>query len=510
MGAKITVEDIVKSLPSHLSLVKESFFGRNDFATFIDSDFGEFRGRAWRVMTLRSQHPKRSLAQRKKTNLEIYGHENPMGDPNIKQKVMDKLRSPPDVVMGKLPEHISLDVSTYRNVHTKARFIDTRDGSDFWKRPSDLFRSKITLKEGRHIQRYGRRLSLDEIKKRIPPELTLDESTYDGTHKKAKFIHKDYGEWWITPNNLFTHSPQHPKIRMKRIFETKKKNGNFQSSAQEEEIKKFIISLGFTDTSSMFINHKNKSYEIDIKPRESRIGVEYHGLFWHSEKYRSPSYHKNKYDAANHNNIRLIQIFGHEWDQRRAQVCSFLKSAYGKNHIKIGARETVVKEISKDIAVEFLEKYHIQGPGKFKFAFGLFHKEEMVAVATFVRHHRDISLGWVLSRWCGQDGRTISGGLSKISKFALKALKVDRLISWSDNRFSDGSGYLAAGWVLDGDIPPDYFYISTKAGGNFIISKQSRRKSVVHTPEGMTEWEHAKKDGLLRVYDAGKKRWIFK
>ena len=38
----------------------------------------------------------------------------------------------------------------------------------------------------------------------------------------------------------------------------------------------------------------------------------------------------------------------------------------------------------------------------------------------------------------------------------------------------------------------------------------ARQKKVVSTPVGMTEAEHAKKDGLLRIYDCGKIRYKFK
>ena len=41
------------------------------------------------------------------------------------------------------------------------------------------------------------------------------------------------------------------------------------------------------------------------------------------------------------------------------------------------------------------------------------------------------------------------------------------------------------------------------------VSKQSRQKKLVSTPEGMTEREHAKLDGLLRIYDCGKIRYKY-
>jgi len=58
-------------------------------------------------------------------------------------------------------------------------------------------------------------------------------------------------------------------------------------------------------------------------------------------------------------------------------------------------------------------------------------------------------------------------------------------------------------------LPPDYFYIDTNRQCK-VISKQSRQKKKVNTPEGMTEYEHSLLDGLSRVWDCGKIRFIYR
>ena len=70
---------------------------------------------------------------------------------------------------------------------------------------------------------------------------------------------------------------------------------------------------------------------------------------------------------------------------------------------------------------------------------------------------------------------------------------------------SAGGGYERAGWVTEETLKPDYFYTDLIE----VISKQSRRKSAVNTPEGLTERDHALLDGLFRVYDCGKIRYRF-
>ncbi len=94
-----------------------------------------------------------------------------------------------------------------------------------------------------------------------------------------------------------------------------------------------------------------------------------------------------------------------------------------------------------------------------------------------------------------------------MTREGLRLLNTDAIISWCDRRWSQGTGYLRSGWKIDGTIKPDYFYWNIRK--KTAISKQSRKKGAVNTPGGMTEHEHAKQDGLARIYDCGKIRFIF-
>ena len=137
-----------------------------------------------------------------------------------------------------------------------------------------------------------------------------------------------------------------------------------------------------------------------------------------------------------------------------------------------------------------------------------YFNEELVATATFGKHHRD-SKTWVLSRFTTKMDYTIQGILSKISKLACKELRAD-IVSWADYRLSTGNGYEKAGWTFEELLNPDYFYFKVGyVSKACVISKQSRQKKLVKTPEGMTEKEHALKDGLVRLYDCGKIRYRY-
>lgn len=268
-------------------------------------------------------------------------------------------------------------------------------------------------------------------------------------------------------------------------------------SAGEVELLTFLKTLSSDFCTKRFQN----DYELDCYSEVLKLGIEYNGLYWHSEINKSKTYHVDKTAYFSEKGIRIIHIWEHEWRDRKEQVMNYLKSACKANTMRIGARKCEFKEIPITEAKKFLAVTHIQGaPNNVHYAVGCFYENILVSVATFGPHHRqsDQEIN-VLNRFACLSSHTVSGSLAKMSKMAYERL--GPLISWADYAKSQAKGYLAAGWSYKELSKPDYFY--GDSSGKY-ISKQSRRKSAVSTPESMTESEHAKLDGLYRIWDCGK------
>lgn len=248
--------------------------------------------------------------------------------------------------------------------------------------------------------------------------------------------------------------------------------------------------------------------EIDIFIPELSLGLEYNGLYWHNETKVDKNYHLDKTKYFESKNIRIIHIFEHEWLERREQTKSFLLSALDKNEHKIGARKCkfLLSDTREEIkkSQTLLESTHLQGKAPNpKFVINVYFEDTLLATATFGKHHRNRE-EWVLSRFTTETNYTIQGALAKISKIASKHLG-SKIISWADYRISQGNGYLKAGWKKEKLLSPDYFYHK----GLKITSKQRRQRAIVKTPTYLTEHEHALLDGLFRIYDCGKIRFVF-
>ncbi len=255
--------------------------------------------------------------------------------------------------------------------------------------------------------------------------------------------------------------------------------------------------------------------QLDIFIPSLNLAIEYCGLYWHSEPNRDRLYHHNKMTACNEKGIRLITIFEDEWLERQDQVKNFLLSVLGKNEIKLMARKTELREVPKKEASSFLEQNHIQGSTTFRVALGLYHQNELVGVITGNQHHRQgHEYLFVLNRLAFKSNVSISGGSSKLLKALIDYAKsngFDTMISWSDNRWSEGKVYEAMGFELTEELGPDYSYVT----GQTRVSKQSCQKKhlIKKGAKGdmsMTEKELALTLGLQRIWDCGKKRWSIK
>jgi hypothetical protein len=533
---KKTEQQVIDLCPAFVKIDYSTYSGRNVKARFIDEDYGEFWAKPGVVWHHQSGHPERTKQRRRETNLKKYGTAVASKSDQVRSRASLTWKRKKGLTEAEISERlrgtkIRIDYETYQSSQIPAKFIH-EDLGEWFQRPSDVFRFKRHPEESkkRHKDSYLKKVTpVEEIQKQLPEGIKLDPSSYVSTHKKARFIDPEYGEWWATPNNVISKKQGHPVGRMKKIQETNLskyghktflntdesraaliRSPNRFCSSGEQEVLSWVSSLGLKAKKGFCWLNK-RPFEMDIMIPSAKFCIEYHGENWHHDKIVGKKYHHEKMLAANQNGFRLVQIFENEWKHKKDQVQSFLLSALGLNEKTVGARKCLVRQIEKKQAKEFLESFHIQGAGQIETALALFHEEKIIAVASFVRHHRNRK-DWVLSRWCCAKNCTIQGGLSKIMKaFFESDPTIKKVISWSDNRWSNGNGYLKSGWELDGELPPDYFYYGTKGEHRGrIVSKQSRKKSVVKTPSGMTEHQHSMNDGLLRIYDAGKKRWVIK
>ena len=269
---------------------------------------------------------------------------------------------------------------------------------------------------------------------------------------------------------------------------------------------------------------KNPYLEIDIYIPSLKIGIEYCGQHFHYEDVVNGrnNKHRIKYLQAQKAGIRLITIFSNEYINNWPAVEGYLKSILHLPTESIYARKCEFKSVDKLEYDEFLNTYHIQGTAEASYKFGLYNLDKLVAVMGFSNTNKSI---YILNRFCVPDGIRVVGGASKLFKHAIKDLKTkncDEIISFSDNRYSEGNLYRKLGFTETNEIKPDYQYFRTddEIFHKFrwrlaaIANRLGPLLSIVDDRTGETrletEYEAMKRHGFHRIWDCGKKRWSIK
>lgn len=254
-------------------------------------------------------------------------------------------------------------------------------------------------------------------------------------------------------------------------------------------------------------------YELDIYIPHKNIAIEFNGSYWHSEKvldvYKAKNKHYQKTLLCRQKNIRLVHIFEHTWEHRSKQMTSLLRSIMGLNGTKIHARSC---QVTNEISKTFLDDNHLQGSTKNVLSFfNLVHRDNIVGTMTASHHHRGSKPGTVvLSRMCFADNTTVVGGASKLFKAFTEWAKLNgykSIISWSDNCWTEGDIYKTLGFEMTKEYGPDYFYWDMP--NNRYVPKQSQQKKKIGCPIEMTERDFCFNKKLYRIWDSGKKLWIY-
>lgn len=308
--------------------------------------------------------------------------------------------------------------------------------------------------------------------------------------KMRRSIYERYGVNHISQTDEF-------KSQMKDFVFPNKSKG-------ETEVFEFIKSIIDVDVMQGNRNILNGK-ELDIYIPDKNIAIEYCGLYWHSSKFKSKSYHKDKFDLCNVVGIKLITLFEDEWVGSKDIVKNKLSHLLGVNdNAKIHARKCSMRIISTVEKSNFLNSYHIQGNGNSSINIGLYYNEELVACMGFkVRGNKIFELDRYATKYI------VVGGFNKLLEYFKKNYGWKEIITFADLRWHFGDVYINSGFVVDGVLPPDYQYIFNDKR----VHKFNFRKSLMSKKfpdlycEGKSESQNMKDMGIAKIYDCGKMRF---
>jgi hypothetical protein len=437
-----------------------------------------------------------SLKKIRETTLRKYGVENAVQCPSIKKKIEDtnlkKYGSKSYLGTSQCKEQLKQYCQENYGVDNVMNIPEVKE----------KYRKNCELKYGvDHPRKYER--YMEEFCQKFLEKhgVNYPSQMEDHLEKRQKTCVQKYG---------YDHPVKNLEIQEKIRNTCIEKYGKYPVNCfgkTEAEIAEYIRSFG-KECSSDWTLLGGK--EIDLYIKDSNLAIEYCGLFWHNEMSPSPrdkNFHYSKYKKLSDMGIKLLTIFEDEWIKKN-DICKSILCANLNVTERIYARKTHVTEINKKTASDFLDDNHLQGAGRFNIACGMYHKDVLVGVITGGPHHRQGHQSFVLSRMCFKKYTQVVGGSSKMFSFFKEMTPSHEIISWSDNRWSNGNVYQKLGFKLDENLPPDYSYYKY---GSYCDrrSKQSMKKSNTSCPKNITEKEWCIKNGYVRIWDCGKIRWVY-
>jgi len=343
---------------------------------------------------------------------------------------------------------------------------------------------------------------IDELEILFPGKLSYDKFIYRGGVELFTLICREHHTEFET--NL-TNIRTHPEFYSCPICSPR------CDSSIQRFISDSLIKIGLK---TKYNDRKSLSgKEIDILIPELKLGIEYNGVFWHSEKWmsntRDAKWHMlEKQQLAREEGIELVH-FNSTIPSKK--IINFIKFKAGKTK-RVFARNTTASRVEQQVAEAMLDELHLQGSAKGCASYGLFKGGELLGVASFSQATSERGnknrLRWELRRLVFNCH--VVGGASKLLKTFLRDHpEVTSLISYSDTRWFTGGVYIALGFEHVKDCPLDYAYTR----GGYIFHKSQFKHSVMKHKQNfnydpnLSEVQNCHANGYFRIWDCGKKKW---
>lgn len=296
----------------------------------------------------------------------------------------------------------------------------------------------------------------------------------------------------------------------------------YKKSVAEIELETFFADLGV----DIKRNSRNviKPLELDIVVEDRKIAIEYDGAMYHSfgndtpytkfnKKQEDKNYHLTKTKRCLEQGYQLYHIFENEWvDSTKRDIWkSILQSKLGFNKT-IYARKCKISIINNGDKITFLNENHLQGDCSSYPNYGLIYDGELVALLTMSKSRYNKNYDWEITRYCNKKYHNVVGGFSRLLK-SFRKNNTGTIITYADKRYSNGDLYRNNGFTELKDSPPNYWYFNF---GKRQITLESRIKYQKHKlgsildsfDASLTEAENMFNNGYRRIFDCGNKVFI--
>lgn len=252
------------------------------------------------------------------------------------------------------------------------------------------------------------------------------------------------------------------------------------------------------------LEHKIGKLKYDVFVPSANLAIEYNGVRWHSSP-GSRLRDMKKYKNAVGHGVEIVSIFEDEWVKGRVKVEKLLMNRLGLlNPRSVRPSACEIRTVPSSEADAFYEVNHYLGKCLAPSNYGVFLDGRMIACASFKSPTRQSDHSHELVRMASDHNFRVHGVWGKIITAFICDASPSSIVSFSDNRLFGGRTYEKLGFIHDGDVRQDYYWVK----GSSRKHKSTLRKTNDEKSSGKTEIELRTMQGYRRVWDLGKKRWV--
>ena len=297
----------------------------------------------------------------------------------------------------------------------------------------------------------------------------------------------------------------------KNTIETNKKSRFKRKSNIEKEFEELLIkyNINYTWGERRIL----KGQELDFYLPDYKLGLEFNGVFYHSEinGNKNSTYHLNKTKECNEKSISLIHIFEDLTTYHKEKVFNTILNKLKVIGNYYNILETELKIINKNIALEFIKKYSFNEYRTINNYVGLYLNTELVMVLPTKSLNGNLHICDFIKNFNYFTDDNYSSILDKL----LKYFNVDKIIFYSDITWSDFNDkeYLNSGFIINEIIKPKPWYLNGKVKRNmrfnrYLYSKKQLISKGMYI-DGKNEWEIMQHHGFDRIWDCGNIKYIY-
>lgn len=312
---------------------------------------------------------------------------------------------------------------------------------------------------------------------------------YINSRIKVEIVCKDHGSFWTRPSHHLHYLNGCPQCNNEKT----RSNGEIKLY----EWIKSIYGGEIICSDRKMLN----GLELDIFIPDKKLGIEYHGAWYHSfgsqENAYQKYYHSMKSTLAHKRGINLLQFVDLDLEDRINVAKSMIIHKLGMNK-RIWARLCNIEIVNRSDAIDFFKNNHYHGYSNFTIAYGLYYKDILVSCIAFM----DKGEFWDISRFATLCNYCVVGGFSKLVSAHVRSKPI---MTYVDRSFTTmDSCYSKNGMEFLGITKPGYRYLkNNRLYGRMRFQKHKLPNILDNFDNNLSESENMFCNGYRRLWDAG-------